>query len=129
LTTLGAITNSNGAGGAVYSAFDGVAVNSTDVLVAFTYIGDTELRGYVDAIDLANTLAGLKGGLTGWENGDFTYSGAVTSLDVQLVLTTLAGQGAPLGGPGSGGSAVPEPSAATVMLAAIGALGRRARRS
>jgi hypothetical protein len=127
-TTLGVITNSDGQGGALYSVFDGNPTKAGDALVAYTYIGDTTLKGSVDATDLANTLAGLYGGLTGWENGDFTYSGTVTAADVTLVLNALSTQGSPLGGGSGGGSgAVPEPSALAVVLAAVPLLGRRRR--
>jgi hypothetical protein len=129
LTSLGAIVNSDGQGGALYSTFDGVSVSPTDVLVKYTYIGDTTLKGYVDADDLANTLAGLYGGLSGWENGDFFYTGTVTSADVTALLASLQGQGASFGNGTAGGpsGAVPEPSALAFVPVAGMALLRRRR--
>jgi len=40
--------------------------SSSDALVKYTYIGDTDLNGFVDAADLANLVAGMNGGLHGW---------------------------------------------------------------
>jgi hypothetical protein len=124
---VGSIVNSDGAGGALYASFDGVPVTSTDVLTMFTYVGDTTLKGYVDGTDLANLLAGMSGGLTGWENGDLNYDGVVDAADMELLLTGLQGQGVALGG-GShgGGGAVPEPTLAGWIFA--GGLGLAARR-
>ncbi len=125
--SLGVISNSDGQGGELYATFDGVAVAPTDVLVKYTYLGDTTLKGYVDATDLANTLAGLNGGLTGWENGDFNYDGVVNSKDLSLLLASLAGQSGSFGNPGGGGGAVPEPSSLALAVAALPMLGRRRR--
>jgi autotransporter-associated beta strand protein len=130
LTGLGVIQNDDGTGTGtpLYATFDGVASTTADVLVKFTYLGDTTLKGYVDGTDLANALAGMNGGLTGWENGDFNYDGVVNQIDVDLLLTSLANQGAPLGGPGSGSGAVPEPSVVGLLgCAGVGLIGRRRR--
>jgi autotransporter-associated beta strand protein len=127
LTSLGVITNADGQGGALYTTFDGVPVSSADVLVKYTYLGDTELRGFVDANDLANTLAGMSGGLTGWVNGDFNYDGVVDQADVNLLLNSLASQTTNFGYGGGPSGAVPEPTALTLGLLTIPALSRRRR--
>jgi hypothetical protein len=124
---LAVIANSNGEGGPLFSSFDGIAVTSSDVLVKYTYLGDTNLDGVVDGQDLANTLAGLSGGLTGWVNGDFTYTGSVTSADVTLLLNTLAHQTASFGDSGGSSGAVPEPSGLLWAAAVLPVLGRRRR--
>ncbi len=124
---LAVVPNSDGQGGALYATFDGVNVVSTDVLVKYTYIGDTDLNGVVDANDLANTLAGLYGGLSGWGNGDFTYSGRVTTADVNLLLASLAGETGSFGNSVGGGGAVPEPGSLALAVGALPVLGRRRR--
>jgi hypothetical protein len=125
---LGVIPNNDGTGQPLYTTFDGVTVTTSDILIKYTYLGDTTLKGFVDSTDLANTLAGLNGGLTGWENGDFTYAGSVTEADVLIVLNALANQTTPFGGSGGSSGAVPEPAAIApvVGLAMLG--GRRRRR-
>jgi autotransporter-associated beta strand protein len=127
IATLAVITNSNGEGGTLHATFDGVAVASSDVLVKYTYLGDTNLDGVVDASDLANALAGLSGGLTGWVNGDFNYDGVVNGADLTLLLNSLTKQGASFGDSGGGSGAVPEPSLALALAAPCLLLGRRRR--
>lgn len=129
LAGIGATVNSDGQGGSLFSTFDGQAVSSADVLVKYTYVGDTNLDGVVDASDLANLLAGEAGHLAGWINGDLNYDGQVNSVDYGLLMASLAGQGSSFGNPGAGETgAVPEPS----MWAGIGvlafAVGARRRR-
>jgi autotransporter-associated beta strand protein len=124
---IAVVTNSDGQGGALFPTFDGLAALPTDVLVKYTYLGDTDLNGFVDASDLANTLAGMGGGLTGWANGDFNYDGVVNSADLTLLLNSLANQGTSFGGPTGGGGAVPEPSSLALAVAAVPFLSRRRR--
>jgi autotransporter-associated beta strand protein len=137
--TLGVITNDDGTGTGtpLDTYFDGVPVSHGDLLVKYTYMGDTMLRGYVDADDLANLLAGMDGGLTGWISGDTNYDGVVNSTDLQNLLNSMAicdGGGvnmlvrrAGAGGGGGDGSAVPEPSALVVGLVGVPLLARRRR--
>lgn len=131
IATLGIVDNVDGQGGALYASFDGVAVTSGDTLVKYTYVGDTNLDGVVDAQDLANLLAGEASGgaLKGWLNGDLNYSGTIDSTDYNLLLNSLQNQGASFGNSVSGGSgAVPEPTSAALLVPAAGLLARRRRR-
>jgi hypothetical protein len=128
---VGVISDDDGTGHALYTTYEGLPAADADVIVAYTYVGDTTLKGYVNATDLANTLAGLYGGLTGWENGDFFYTGTVTTADVTALLASLQHQGAPFGGDNSGsGGAVPEPSATfPLFIGGLVAASRRRRSS
>ncbi len=85
-----------GISGAQTGSYQGNTVTATTLLVRYTYRGDTNLDGQVDGSDVANALAGLNGGLTGWVNGDTDYSGTVTSSDYSTLLNSLRLQGPPI---------------------------------
>ncbi len=127
-TGLAVIGNSDGMGGALHSTFDGVSVSATDVLVKFTWIGDTDENGVVNGDDLSNLLAGMAGGLTGYGNGDLNYDGIVDSADLSLLLASLEGQTGSFGNSSGPTGAVPEPSRMGLVAAAVSAVGRRRRR-
>jgi hypothetical protein len=67
------------------ATFDGVAVATTDILVKYTYNGDTDLSGLVDFDDYSRTDAGFNNHRTGWFNGDFDYNGSVDFDDYSLI--------------------------------------------
>jgi hypothetical protein len=46
-----------------------------EVLAKFTFYGDNDLSGTVDATDYGLFLQGKNGGGTGWAFGDYDYSG------------------------------------------------------
>ena len=112
-----------------YTSFSGQTVDNNDVLIKYTYFGDTDLNGVVDtATDFDLYITGLTSGgsLGGWFYGDFDYNGIVdSSADFDLFITGLTSQGAPLLTAGSNGSnlvqAVPEPS--TLVLGGLALLG------
>lgn len=107
------------------SRFDNEEVDSTTVLIAYTWFGDANLDGTVNALDF-NALAsnfGKSGKV--WDQGDFNYDGTVNSSDFDA-LSANFGQTDPTGAAMSEVSIVPEP--AEMMLLAVG-LGARRRRS
>jgi autotransporter-associated beta strand protein len=132
--TLAVYDNSGTGGSATFTNFNGIAVAPTDVLVKYTYRGDTDLNGIVDATDIANVLKGLQGLGTGWAFGDVNYDGVVDFFDLGLAQTSLLGQGAPLGraagfggGIELGGGVIPEPASLGLILAAAPLMSRRRR--
>ncbi len=97
LTALGVILNTNGtASQAWYSTFDGASVTSTDVLIKYTYYGDTNLDGVIDGSDYSRIDNGYLTHLTGWASGDFNYDGVVNGSDYTLIDNAFNMQGASL---------------------------------
>jgi autotransporter-associated beta strand protein len=142
LTALGVIQNTvdgvSTNGTQLYTTFNGVKVYSNDVLVGYTYFGDTNLDGQVDGSDYSRIDAAYLNNqnssnpqMTGWYNGDFNYDGIIDGSDYTLIDNAYNTQGANLGGgsnPSSGNfaetaaeiapgiSSVPEPAALGLLI-------------
>jgi hypothetical protein len=132
----------------------GQPINDTNnVLVRMTWYGDGNLDGVVNRLDVSALSQGYNGiaGYVGWSDGDYTYSGDITKVDVSLLAQSYLFQGAPLGDAITSGQAqyllaldpdmspavkadfesiagTPEPTSVGILGAtAIGLLGRRRR--
>jgi autotransporter-associated beta strand protein len=106
-------------------------LDSTNVVVRYTYSGDANLDGKVDTLDF-NALAGNFGG-TGkvWTQADFNFDGTVDTLDFNFLASNFGQQIASDGGGGGAsiGALVPEPTSVTLLgVAAVGLMARRRRR-
>ncbi len=128
-TTLGIATNS----ALGYSSFGGLAVDDNDVLIKYTYVGDSDLNGAVDtSTDFDLYITGLTSGgsLGGWLYGDFDYNGIVdSSTDFDLYITGLTGQGGSLLTAGSlSVTPVPEPGSLALIAAGVCGVGVLLRR-
>jgi rhamnogalacturonan endolyase len=79
------------------TTFDGRATVSGDVLVKYTYYGDTNLDGVVNVADYTRVDAGFisKGTLAGWLNGDFNYDGSIDGSDYTLIDNAFNTQAVP----------------------------------
>jgi autotransporter-associated beta strand protein len=153
LTAVGVIVNDvsgsalYGSGGTLASSFDGSSPVDGDILVKFTYYGDTNLDGKVDGSDYARIDAEFlqeqtSGPISGWFNGDFNYDGVINGSDYTLMDNAFNTQGAALTSEiatatseiagqiaGAGTSAVPEPASFGLLaLGTLGLLGTRRRR-
>ena len=98
LTALGVLQN-NQSGTALFNAahlFDGNTPGVSDVLVKFTYYGDSNLDGKVDGSDYSNIDNGRLNNLTGWSNGDFNFDGVVNGSDYTLIDNAFNSQGGQL---------------------------------
>jgi autotransporter-associated beta strand protein len=150
LTAIGVIQNDNGTGTGtpLYPTFDGYTSSDGDVLVKYTYYGDTNLDGVVDGSDYSNIdyayaynkTAAPGAQLTGWANGDFNYDGVIDGSDYALIDNTFNNQGASLTSSaqvasataqvaGVAPTAVPEPAGLSLIAAGIATIGLRRRRS
>ena len=109
------------------SVFAGQSVDATSLLVAYTYTGDANLDGTVNALDF-NAVASNFGAVSGmvWTNGDFNYDGIVntqdfTSMAANFGLVMSASPG-PLA---TSGTLVPEPASLLMVIGAGLAIRRR----
>jgi hypothetical protein len=99
-TALGMILNSSNAGNTLYGSgaplglFAGASPALTDVLIKYTYFGDTNLNGGVDGTDYSAIDNGYLTHATGWFNGDFNYDNVVNGTDYTLIDNTFNTQGA-----------------------------------
>jgi len=86
-----------GGSGPIYTDFAGVSgLTGTEVLVKFTYFGDADLSGSIDATDYSLIDNGYVNSLTGWINGDFDYSGSIDATDYALIDNAYVNQAGPL---------------------------------
>ena len=101
LTALGVISNNLGGGNTLYggagqSLFDGQAPLASDILIKYTYYGDTNLDGKVDGTDYGRIDNGALMNLTGWFNGDFNYDSTLNGSDYSLIDNAYNTQAAEL---------------------------------
>src|SRR5688500_10972384 len=141
-TTLGVGLAANilGLDGSQTGIWNGQTVGANDVLVMYTYAGDANLDGQVDAGDFGvlDHFVGVAGS-NGFANGDFNLDGFIDAGDYGVLDYGIGAQGEPLGTTGATGASVtgdangavvtsvPEPSATATLVAAAAALGLRAR--
>jgi hypothetical protein len=104
------------------STFDGQSIDATTIVIRYTYQGDANLDGVVNALDF-NLLATSFGAASGkfWSQADFNYDGATNSLDFNALAINfnLALPSPPLG------TLVPEPASGLLALASALLLRRR----
>ncbi|HWP40653.1 MAG TPA: hypothetical protein VNL70_06975, partial [Tepidisphaeraceae bacterium] len=86
-----------GGSGPIYTSFAGVdGLGGAEILVKFTYFGDADLSGSIDATDYSLIDNGYVNSLSGWLNGDFDYSGVIDATDYALIDNAYVNQVGPL---------------------------------
>ena len=114
-TAVGVASNAGG----VYATFDGQPVSASSVLVRYTYYGDANLDGKVNAADYTRADVGAVTHATGWLNGDFNYDGVVDGTDYALMDNAFNQQGSALFPAAVVASAVAKPASAVAKPAAV----------
>lgn len=104
--------------------FNGEPIGADSVLVKFTYLGDADLDGDVDASDVAKWALNFTGELSSsaqatrvWTQGDWDYDGDVDASDVAKWALNFTGE---LSG---GGLVIDAPGAPAQAIAALQAMG------
>jgi hypothetical protein len=106
-----------------YTNFRGQAVDPSSVLIAYTRTGDANLDGVVGNEDVTIIGANYAPGFPRpfWALGDFDYNGFVDNGDITLLGAFYNPAATPLPAPAIGStlSAVPEPQAMALAIAAL----------
>ncbi len=113
------------------ATFGGQSVDSTSILIKYTFGGDANLDGTVDVSDLGALATSWQSSGV-WVNGDFNYDGFVDVSDLGMLATNWQQSSgsltAAMASVGLGGASVPEPgSVAAALVVGLGMLGRRSR--
>ncbi|HZZ41697.1 MAG TPA: family 16 glycosylhydrolase [Tepidisphaeraceae bacterium] len=69
---------------------NGTTPDSTTLFLKYTYYGDANLDGTINADDYALLDRGFRQHLTGWSNGDFNYDNTIDSNDYLLLDRAFA---------------------------------------
>ena len=118
------------------ATFAGQTVHATDTLVTYTYTGDANLDGKIDADDYfqidSNYNKNGNNAAISYHNGDFNYDGVVNGDDYFIIDSNFAAQGSPFSNGATfdvvgGVQAVPEPASLGLLLAGGLLAGRRRR--
>jgi hypothetical protein len=131
LTGLAVILNDKGNGTPIYTSFMGQSVDVNSILVKYTWNGDVDLNGKVDADDYFLVDSGFAKGLTGYRNGDLDYNGRIDSDDYFLIDRAFVGQAGTLSLHALAADALPAsiPEPTTLGATLVGLLLMRRNRS
>lgn len=142
-TTLALCVNDSSLSGTAtiapyFPAYPGAGqLGTSDVIIKYTYVGDTNLDGILDGRDYKSVIEGYATAQTGWNWGDTDNSGGlITTSDVNAFLTAYnyyLTNPQPNLGAGSSTSIssqpIPEPVAAPILLVTASSMAtRRPRR-
>ncbi len=136
LSTIGVATGEQvrGLGPTDTDTWGGQTITGASTLAMWTYAGDANLDGVINADDYANiSFYDNIPTADGYANGDFNYDGDINPDDFSLIDFNRNAQGAPIfnsgGAQGLSVTAVPEPACGFAGAAALLMLNRRRRRA
>jgi len=92
-----AINDRGGDLGPLFARFAGADVDTNCIMVKYTWNGDANLDGVVNADDYFRIDSGFLTQVGGYQNGDFNYDGVVNADDYFLIDSAFLGQTGPLG--------------------------------
>jgi ELWxxDGT repeat protein len=92
-----AVLNDRGNGKPILTKYDGQSVGTNDILVKYTWNGDVNLDGVIDAADYFMVDSGFLTQQGGYQNGDLNYDGQVDAADYFLIDSAFLAQNATLG--------------------------------
>jgi len=102
------LNDKGGTEGAIYAQFDGEDVDTAAILVKYTWNGDANLDGVVNADDYFLVDSGFLTQAAGYRNGDLNYDGVVNADDYFLIDSAFLGQTGPLASDGPANAAAEE---------------------
>jgi autotransporter-associated beta strand protein len=107
------------------SSFGGQSIDDTTVIVKYTVVGDADLDGDADGVDIGTWATNFTGELGGtgsqvWTQGDWDYDGDVDGVDAGLWAQNFTGE---LGGSGLGSVVVNDPAIAPGAAAILRGMG------
>src|SRR6185437_2386164 len=129
---VAAAADALGISGAQTKVWQGQTVGSDSVLAMYTYAGDANLDGKIDADDYFEIDSNVNkpAAMMSYFHGDFNYDGKINGDDYFIIDANFTGQGAVLGSSVASGSlsAVPEPGVGAIFALILGGLRRRRKR-
>jgi hypothetical protein len=107
------------------SIFGGQSVDTSSILIKYTYAGDADLDGDADGVDIGTWATNFTGELGGtgsnvWTQGDWDYDGDVDGVDAGLWAQAFTGE---LGGGGLGSLVIDDPNMAPGAAAILRGMG------
>ncbi len=118
-TTLAVIPNIYPDQNPIFTSFGGLPVDANSILVKYTWFGDANLDGIVNADDYFLIDSAFITQPAGWYNGDFNYDGLINADDYFLIDSAFIAQSASLASsPNPLPTYAPEPSVFTALVGA-----------
>lgn len=115
---LAAVLNRRSGAIALHSAFGGQTVDANSILVKYTFSGDANLDGKVDADDYFRINRGQAKQASGYVNGDFNYDQVIDLADYSLIDRSFLGTKGAAGGQQAFSATAIAPKAANKASAA-----------